>query len=216
MAENASQMKVSDLFVDPTNEKQSFDSEPVYKQIVAEKLKQKKSQVTKNSESKDMLDFDIVPVLQENTKTIKTMQFELEMMISSGLQHELINRFSGTYTHLDIVEGTFKMYKIEIRKLISPMKLFIKYKTSNGSAVDTHAIKTSDSAASKNDRDLRIIYSYTNSKPEAHNCDGVAENVSCLTLHAADGERYFSKEFVFLKFETISGQQARMKLQFPR
>ena len=32
-----------------------------------------------------MLEFDIGPVLQENTKTIKTMQFELEMMISSGL-----------------------------------------------------------------------------------------------------------------------------------
>ena len=102
---------------------------------------------------------------------------------------------------MDIVEGTFKMYKIEIRKLISPMKLFIKYKSNGEVSKDTTAAKAN--GVSKNERDLRIIYSYTNSKPEANNCDGVAENVTCLILNAPDGERYFSKEFVFLKFETI-------------
>ena len=50
------------------------------------------------------------------------------MLISSGVQHELINRFNGRHTRLDIVEGTFKIYKIEIHKMLSPMKLYITYK----------------------------------------------------------------------------------------
>ena len=75
-----------------------------------------------------MQEFDIAPITQDNSKTIKTLQFELNNMISSGINHELIHRFSGNYTTLDIVEGTFKMYKIEIRKMLSPMKLFINYR----------------------------------------------------------------------------------------
>ena len=45
-------------------------------------------------------------------------------------------------TELDIVEGTFQMFKIEIRKILGPLKLFIMYKDK-----------------SKKDRDLRIYYS---------------------------------------------------------
>ena len=128
MAENASQMKVSNLFVDAADEKANFDSQPIYKKVLVDKLARRKQKVRQSAE-KDMQEFDIVPITQENTKTIKTLQFELEMMISSGLQHEVIHR-NAHHTHLDIVEGTFKMYKIEIRKLLSPMKLFIKYKHS--------------------------------------------------------------------------------------
>ena len=82
------------------------------------------------------------------------------------------------------------------------MKLFINYKKKDS--------KTK--GVGKDERDLRIIYSQTNPKPEANNCDGIAENVACLSLNATGGERYFSKEYLFLKFETISGQQANLKL----
>ena len=131
-------------------------------------------------------------------------------MISSGINHELINRFSGNYTTLDIVEGTFKMYKIEIRKILSPMKLFINYRRNYDQK------KNSGGSVRKDERDLRIIYSQTNSKPDEKNCDGIAENVACLTLNSTGVERYFNKEFVYLKFESICGQRANLKLEFPR
>ena len=31
-------------------------------------------------------------------------------------------------THLDIVEGTYKMFKVETHKLLAPMKIYIKYR----------------------------------------------------------------------------------------
>lgn len=123
----------------------------------------------------------------------------------------MINRFGGQHTRLDLVEGTFKMFKIETRKIMSPLKLFINY--GGGSAALRDATKQ---IGSKADRDLRIIYSQSNPKPELNNCDGSVENVSCLTVYAPKDERFFSKEFLYLKFETIAGQQAKLKLEFPK
>ena len=77
-------MKVSNLFVDADDGKSKFDSQPIYKKVLVDKLARRQKKVRQSAE-KDMQEFDIVPVTQENTKTIKTLQFELEMMISSGL-----------------------------------------------------------------------------------------------------------------------------------
>lgn len=50
------------------------------------------------------------------------------MLVSSGIRHEVISRSSGgSLTKLDIVEGTFQMFKIETRKMLSPLKLYINY-----------------------------------------------------------------------------------------
>ena len=38
MAENASQMKVSNLFVDAADGKSKFDSQPIYKKVLVDKL----------------------------------------------------------------------------------------------------------------------------------------------------------------------------------
>ena len=100
-------------------------------------------------------------------------------------------------TELDIVEGTFKMYKIELRKILGPLKLFIFYK------------------CAKKDRNLRIYYSQSTPKPEANNCEGYAENTSCLVVKPST-ERYFTREYLYLKFETTTGCQANMKLIFPK
>ena len=50
------------------------------------------------------------------------------MLVSSGVEHQLISRSKGSYEPFDIVEGTFRMYKIAIRKMLSPLKLFIHYR----------------------------------------------------------------------------------------
>ena len=54
-----------------------------------------------------------------------------------------------------------------------------------------------------------------NPKPEAANCDGMFENVAVLTITAGE-ERQFTREYVFMKFETITGCQAKLKLIFPK
>ena len=56
------------------------------------------------------------------------------MLVSSGVQHQLINRYNGTFTKLDIVEGTYQMFKIETKKILAPMKLFIFYSKSQRNA----------------------------------------------------------------------------------
>lgn len=55
-----------------------------------------------------------------------------------------------------------------------------------------------------------------NPKPEASNCDGIAENTACLLVEAPDQERFFTREYLFLKLETIMGCKAKLKLVFPK
>ena len=75
------------------------------------------------------------------------------MLVSSGVSHELLPRYSsGVNTKLDIVEGTFKLYKIETRKMLPPIKILISYK------------KGESGLNRKND--LKVMYSFSNPKPE--------------------------------------------------
>ena len=106
------------------------------------------------------------------------------------------------------------MYKIAIRKLLSPLKLFIHYK--GGVREDT--IESNGPPGEKNKkpaRDLRIYYSLTNPKPEAGSCEGWVENTGCLTFEAND-DRVFNREYLYLKLETKRGCQGHMKLVFPK
>lgn len=61
-----------------------------------------------------------------------------------------------------------------------------------------------------------IYYSATNPKPEANSCDGIAENTACLVIEAPDQERFFTREYLYLKLETIMGCKAKLKLVFPK
>ena len=67
----------------------------------------------------------------------------------------------------------------------------------------------------KQGRDLTIYYSTTNPKPEASTCEGMVENTGCLSIDA-NQERYFTRDYVFLKMETIGGCKANLKLVFPK
>lgn len=39
---------------------------------------------------------------------------------------------SSASTQIDIVEGTYKMFKVETLKLLAPMKIYIKYRSRRG------------------------------------------------------------------------------------
>ena len=65
-------------------------------------------------------------------------------------------------------------------------------------------------------RDLIIYWSTTNHKPEADNCDGCVENTTCLTIDTGTDDRFFSKEAIYFKFETLKGCQASIKVVFPK
>lgn len=68
----------------------------------------------------------------------------------------------------------------------------------------------------KPSKDLRILYSQTNPKPEESNCDGLVEGASILTIEAGGEEKYFTREYIFVKFETVGGCQASLKVVFPK
>lgn len=114
-------------------------------------------------------------------------------------------------TQVDIVEGTFQMFKIETRKLLSPLKLYITYKDREITQSDLEQ----SNEPKKLNKDLRILYSQTIPKPEEYNCDGVADGVLCLTIEASD-ERVFNRDYVYLKLSTVDGCQASLKLAFPK
>ena len=41
-------------------------------------------------------------------------------------------------------------------------------------------------------------------------------NTSCLTIEAAGEDRHFTRDFVYLKLETVAGCQALLKVVFPK
>ena len=74
MAENALQLKVSSIFADPEESKEKFDSMPFYKKILTDNLAKIEAKKAVSTD-KDMQELNIVPMTQENTKIIKTLQF---------------------------------------------------------------------------------------------------------------------------------------------
>ena len=144
MAENVTQMKETELFVSPLQPAPQFEAHPIHRKVLAEKLA--RGEASLDGKGRAVQAFDTEPIIEENTKQLKTLQFQLGMLVSSGVEHQLINRFKGSYEPVDIVEGTFRMYKIAIRKLLSPLKLFIHYR--GGVTEDT--IETVGLAPDKN------------------------------------------------------------------
>lgn len=138
------------------------------------------------------------------------------MLVSSGVQHEVLPRYSvGINTKLDIVEGTFKLYKIETRKMLSPIKIFINYKKTTTSTQQPK--DTGEKATCSIKNDLKVMYSFSNPKPEESNCDGLSKNNPvCITINAVNEDRYFPRDFVFLKLQTILGCVGNVKLVFPK
>ena len=78
---------------------------------------------------------------------------------------------------LEIVEGTYQLMKIEVKDLLSPLKLSFKYYGDN--------VKNNTPNGY-----LYVIHSKTNPKPELNNCQGHAENPKTLTILATDERKF--------------------------
>ena len=99
--------------------------------------------------------------------------------------------------------------------MLAPIKIFISYKKGNLEATQK-ASNNKESGKSKND-DLKVYYSFSNPKPEESNCDGmILDSPQCVTIKAPNDERFFPREFVFLKLQTIMGCQGHIKLVYPK
>ena len=111
-------------------------------------------------------------------------------------------------TKLDIVEGTFQMFKIITTGMMAPARLFIKYK-------EIVSANSSKKVGKRKElRDLRVYYSTTHPNPDEKNYEGTCENPTCINLESE--ERIFAKDFIYIKFETFAGCQAKMRLVFPK
>ena len=126
---------------------------------------------------KQSKEIDPTPIIKYNAKQLKTLQFDLSILVSGGIEHRVIHRFTGHYTDLELVEGAFCHFKVHIKKLQPPMKLFIHYQNK----------KKLDAATEKKERDLTIYYSYNSPKPSEDNNDGMARNTTCISLMPLKG-----------------------------
>ena len=78
------------------------------------------------------------------------MQFEASQVVAGGVSHDLILR--DLVQVVDIVEGTYKYFKIETKGLLSPLKL-------------TFRMNKNES------KDFRIMYSKSNPRPDEETCE---------------------------------------------
>lgn len=82
------------------------------------------------------------------------------MVNCGGLQHYVLSRYSqeskSAIYNLELIEHTYKLFKIETKHMIAPVRLFISYKNINNEG----------EAERKFERDLLIFYSFSNHDPE--------------------------------------------------
>ena len=92
--------------------------------------------------------------MEKNNKELKTLEFQVNNVVSQGLIHETIQRSSFEKQHIfdvEIVENTYQLVKVPIYGLDSPVKLLIRYSN----------LKV---------QDLTVTYSKSNPKPDISNC----------------------------------------------
>ena len=92
--------------------------------------------------------------------------------------------------------------------MMAPLKLYINYLGSKENYGQGKPVP-------KEHRDLCIYYSNTNSKPDEQSCDGMAINSACLILNNGE-DRFFTKEYLYLKMWSDMGCKARLKLVYPK
>ena len=120
----------------------------------------------------------------------------------------MLHRFKGYTQDLDVVEGTYQLYKIDNRKLLAPLKIYIQY---------TERASYRDQKQKNNKKpDLKIYYSSTIAKPDENNCEGMYTNSTTCMTYGTSEDRYFSKDMLYIKFESTEGYTANLKLIYPK
>lgn len=74
---------------------------------------------------------DIQALNYQTAKELKALQYQLKMVVSSGNIHTVLVRTGignkEFRNEVEILEGTFNFFKIEMKGLLHPLKIYIKY-----------------------------------------------------------------------------------------
>ena len=73
MAENVAQFKETEIFASPKRAADFLDSNPVFKKILAEKAARAATET--DLQGKSLQEFNTEPIIERNTKELKTLQF---------------------------------------------------------------------------------------------------------------------------------------------
>ena len=131
--------------------------------------------------------------MKENVKELRTLKFEASTIVKGPIGHILMIR--DQITEIDLIEGTFSFFRVEVKGLLNPLKLLFKYNDEKYT-------------------DLKVIYSRTSPQPDERKNERIVENPKAITIKALDG-RIFDHEYIFFRFETKIGCIASTKVIFP-
>ena len=126
------------------------------------------------------------------------LKFELGMILSDGAtNHVEILRYNineklpeKCLQEIDIVKGTYQLFEISTQKMLTPLKLFIKYKKLHDED------KIHDNEIQK---DLNVTWSDINPKPNTGQDGTTTEDPNPSVITIGDGGRHFEKDHIYLK-----------------
>ena len=108
---------------------------------------------------------------------MKVLQFEIEQVVSGPIEYTYLKR--SQVFELELPPRTFKYYKIDVKDLLSPLILYIKYK--------------------KQTDDLKVIYSRNQKRPSEQECEAVRDNPKQVVIYAIKDKFHFVKDTIYFK-----------------
>lgn len=139
----------------------------------------------------------------QNAKQLKALQYQCNMVVSSGSIHQTLARTTinsrNFRNEVEILEGTFQFFKIEMKGLQQPMKIFIKYLSVPENPVFG---------------DLQVFVSKKVDKPEESMCDKVYSKPQCISVDVPDTT--FAFDYFYIKMVSTYGCRMTIRVVFPK
>lgn len=149
------------------------------------------------------MDRQISALNAANAKTIKALQYQVKMVVAAGSVHQVLNRTtisSKDYANeVEVIEGTYNFFKIEMKGLLQPLKLFFKYQDMPENALFG---------------DLNIFMSSKVDKPDENHCERRFIKPGVITLDQLDA--HFHYEYLYIKMVSTYGCKMLVKVVFPK
>jgi len=157
------------------------------------------SSVRKSAETrlKMLSSIDTGAMLLQTSKTLKSMLFTVNRIVEGEIKHVVIPRTDRHPFVVEVTEGTFTYYRIEVRGLSPPLKLTFEYQKEGNKKLN----------------DLVIYMSRRNRQPDAKSFERKYSRVNCITIDSI--EATFSIDYFYFKFESDMGCKAYCRLLFP-
>lgn len=150
-----------------------------------------------------LMDKQISAKNEANSKLLKALQYQVKMVVSSGSIHQLLTRTGihnkDYYNEAEVLEGTFNYFKIEMKGLQQPLKIFIRYV-----AVQENALFG----------DLHVFMSSKIDKPDVNTCEKAF--VKPLQINIEQTDPVFQYEYLYFKMVSTYGCKMMIKLVFPK